>query len=122
MGVTVNFLHVADPGRDSVDLRGRLIKTFETSPNYFCSKPATRLRFLSDGKVTCIGKSAILDVRIVTLKQLHQSSRREIRRQNASFLATINNRTEPEALGLLKRQRVKMWLKKTYDTFDTLPV
>ena len=39
MGIAVNFWHVADAGKDSVDLLGRLVNTFENGPNY-CMRPA----------------------------------------------------------------------------------
>lgn len=38
MGITVNFWHVADAGKDSVDLLGRLVNTFDAEPNYFVVK------------------------------------------------------------------------------------
>ncbi|MDD5031239.1 MAG: mobilization protein, partial [Rhodoferax sp.] len=38
MGVHVNFWHVADAGKDSVDLLGRLVNTFEHGPNYLVVK------------------------------------------------------------------------------------
>jgi hypothetical protein len=47
---------------------------------------------------------------------------RKIDRQNASVWAAINQRGGPDTLGLLERQRVKNWLKASYDTFDTLPL
>ena len=59
---------------------------------------------------------------VLTLTQLHEASMRKIDRQNASFWAALNNRSGPDALGLLERQRVKHWLKKTYETLDTLPL
>ena len=54
--------------------------------------------------------------------QLHEASMRKIDSQNASFWAAINHRAGPEALGMLERQRVKTWLKATYETLDRLPV
>lgn len=38
MGVTVNFWHVADAGRDSVDLLDRLVATYGAGPNYIVVK------------------------------------------------------------------------------------
>jgi hypothetical protein len=47
---------------------------------------------------------------------------RKIDRQNASFWAAIHNKSETDALGLLERQRVKLWLKRSYDALDSLPL
>jgi hypothetical protein len=63
-----------------------------------------------------------MGARIVTLAQLHEASMRKIDRQNASFWAAIHNRSEEDALGMLERQRVKNWLKKTYESLDSLPL
>ena len=49
-------------------------------------------------------------------------SMRKIDRQNASFWAAIHNRSDEDALGLLERQRVKNWLRKSYESFDSLPI
>ena len=67
-------------------------------------------------------KAVSLGARTVNLTQLHEASMRKIDRQNASFWAAINNREGPDSLGLLERQRVKNWLKTTYETFDGLPL
>jgi hypothetical protein len=60
--------------------------------------------------------------RVIILGSLHEASMRKIDRQNASFWAAINNRTDPDSLGILERQRVKTWLKATYETFNGLPL
>jgi hypothetical protein len=123
MGVTVNFWHVADAGKDSVDLLGRLINTFGTGPNYFVLKNLGRGSDFSQlDESAALEKALTLGARVITLAQLHEASMRKIDRQNASFWSALNNRSGEDSLGLLERQRVKNWLKKTYDTFDTLPL
>jgi hypothetical protein len=47
---------------------------------------------------------------------------RKIDRQNASSWAAINDRSSPDCLGMLERQRVKTWLRNAYASFDTLPL
>jgi len=59
---------------------------------------------------------------VLTLTPLHEASMRKIDRQNASFWAALQSREGPDALGMLERQRVKTWLKTTYDTLDKLPL
>jgi hypothetical protein len=59
---------------------------------------------------------------VIALGQLHEASMRKIDKQNASFWAAINNRGGPDSLGMLERQRVKTWLRSTYETLDTLPL
>ena len=123
MGITVNFWHLADAGKDSVDLLDRLIDTFGAGPNYFVVKNQGRgADFSQLDESHALKRALALGARVITLAQLHEASMRKIDRQNASFWAAINHRSGPDALGLLERQRVKTWLKKTYDTLDELPL
>lgn len=123
MGITVNFWHVADAGKDSVDLLGRLVNTFDNGPNYFVVKNQGRGSDFSQLDTSgALEKAISLGARVIELSQLHEASMRKIDRQNASFWSAIHNRPETDALGLLERQRVKYWLRKTYDSFDTLPI
>jgi len=123
MGVVVNFWHVADAGKDSVDLLGRLVNTFESGPNYIVVKNHGRGSDFSQLETSAaLQKALSLGAKVVELAQLHEASMRKIDRQNASFWAALNNRSESDSLGLLERQRVKNWLKKTYETFDSLPL
>jgi hypothetical protein len=123
MGITVNFWHVADAGKDSVDLLGRLVNTFGTGPNYFVVKNLGRgTDFSQLDESAALKKAESLGARTLQLNQLHEGSMRKIDRQNASFWAAINHRDGPDALGLLERQRVKNWLKASYETFDSLPL
>ena len=123
MGVTVNFWHLADAGKDSVDLLDRLINTFGPGPNYFVVKNHGRGSDFSQLEDSAALKKALaLGAHVINLGQLHEASMRKIDRQNASFWSAINNREGPDSLGLLERQRVKTWLKNTYSTLDGLPL
>lgn len=123
MGVTVNFWHLAEAGKDSVDLLHRLIKSYGAGPNYFVVKNLGRGSDFSQlDKSHALQEALALGARVTILPQLHEASMRKIDRQNASFWAAVNTRTGPDALGMLERQRVKTWLKATYARFDELPL
>ncbi len=123
MGVTVNFWHIADAGKDSVDLLDRLINTYGPGPNYFIVKNEGRgSDFSLLDSSAALKKALALGGQVVTLGQLHEGSMRKIDKRNASFWAAIHTTSGPEALGMLERQRVKTWLRNTYATFDTLPL
>jgi hypothetical protein len=124
MGVTVNFWHLADAGKDSVDLLDRLLNTYGAGPNYIVVKNEGRgSDFLELEQSAALKKALALGARVVTLPQLHESSMRKIDRQNASFWSAINHRaTDNDALGMLERQRVKTWLKNCYTMLDGLPL
>lgn len=121
MGVQVNFWHVADAGKDSVDLLQRLIDTYGDLANYVVVKNYGRgSDFSLLDESSELNYAIGIGARVVSLNQLHEGSMRKIDRQNASFWAAINNKSGSDTLGLLERQRVKTWLKSTYATFNEL--
>ena len=123
LGVTVNFWHVADAGKDSVDLLDRLVATYGAGPNYIVVKNQGRGSDFSQlEESAALKKATALGGHTVTLTQLHEASMRKIDRQNASFWAATTHKDGEHALGMLERQRVKTWLKNTYATFDSLPL
>jgi hypothetical protein len=123
MGIAVNFWHVADAGKDSVDLLDRLLTTYGSGINYVVVKNLGRGTDFSQLEESSAMANALnLGARVVTLAQLHEASMRKIDRQNASFWAAINNQSDVDSLGMLERQRVKNWLKKSYESFDQLPI
>jgi len=124
MGVTVNFWHISDAGKDSIDLLDRLINTYGAGPNYIVVKNLGRgSNFVDLDESAALKKALALGARVVTLGPLHESSMRKIDGQNASFWAAINNRVQDEnALGMLERQRVKTWLRNSYEMLDGLPL
>jgi len=123
LGLTVNFWHIADAGKDSVDLLGRLLETYGEGPNYFIVKNYGRGSDFSQLEQSAAMKKAVqLGAQVVKLELLQEASMRKIDRQNSSFWAALNRPPAEDALGLLERQRVKNWIRKTYDTFATLPL
>jgi hypothetical protein len=120
MGVTVNFWHLADAGQDSIELLDRLLNTYGPGPNYIVVKNLGRGSDFSNlDNSTALKKALSLGGQVITLGQLHEGSMRKIDNQNLSFWGAINN---PGVLGILERQRVRVWLRKTYETFDGLPL
>ncbi|MGI9134662.1 MAG: mobilization protein, partial [Rhodoferax sp.] len=123
MGVTVNFWHLADAGKDSVDLLDRLINTYGPGPNYLVVKNLGRGSDFSQLEQSAALKKAVaLGAQVISLGQLHEASMRKIDRQNASFWAACHTTSGPDCLGMLERQRVRTWLKNTYAALATLPL
>jgi hypothetical protein len=123
IGVTVNFWHIADAGKDSVDLLDRLVATYGAGPNYIVVKNLGRgSDFSLLEESNALKKAMALGGYAISLAQLHEASMRKIDRQNASFWSAIHTTSGPDALGMLERQRVKTWLKSAYATLDALPL
>ena len=121
LGVTVNFWHIADAGKDAVDLLERLVQTYGESPRYIVVKNYGRGSDFSElERSPALAQVLAWGGKVVKLDQLQESSMRKIDRQNASFWAALNRPAAEDALGILERQRVKKWLAKTYEMFDTL--
>lgn len=123
MGVTVNFWHLSDGGRDSVDLLDRLLNAYGVGPNYIVVRNLGRgsdFSLLDDS--AALKKAVAIGAHVITLGQLHENSMRRIDQKDSSFWAAIHNKDEPGALGMLERQRIKTWLKATYASFDALPL
>jgi hypothetical protein len=123
LGVSVNFWHVADAGKDSVDLLDKLLDTYGAGPNYVIVRNLGRGTDFSqlDGSAA-MARALTLGAQVLNLPQLHEASMRKIDRQNVSFWAAVNHRSGDDSLGLLERQRVRSWLKKSYETFEALPL
>lgn len=121
MGVSVHFWHVADPGKDSADLLAQLLQTHGPGPRYIVVKNLGRGSDFAELDA-CAALREVRDLggQVLTLPALHEASMRKIDRQNASFWAALQNRTGPDSLGLLERQRVKAWLRTAYAALDPL--
>jgi hypothetical protein len=111
-GIDVHYWHVMDAGRDSVDLLKRLLDRFEGRLRYVLV--LNELRGDDFGNLERSGQLArakALGARIVHLKHLQDAVLRKIDGANASFWAarTLGSGEGPR-LGLLERQRLRLWL------------
>ena len=123
MGITVNFWHVMDDGRDAVDLLGTLSDTYGAGPNYIVVQNHGRgSNFVLLRNSHALQKAEALGAHVVELPRLHDASMRKIDQHNTSFWKAVNDRESPDALGMLERQRVKTWLKNSYTVFNSLPL
>lgn len=115
-GIPVRFWHVMDDGMDSIALLDRLLRTY--GPALRCVVVLNHGRgrdfaafHASAAKALALEQGA----EIIELRGLHEASMRKIDLHDASFWAAINHRGGDTALGLLERQRVKVWLAKTHE-------
>ncbi|MBL6750809.1 MAG: mobilization protein [Nevskia sp.] len=125
LGVSVRYWHVMDSGKDSVELLGKLLGQFGERLSYVLV--LNQLRgddFQLFEKSAGIKERALaLGAGMVTLGRLHEPAMNKIDAHNTSFWAAAHSGDkELTGLGLLERQRVKIWLKKVYDEFDKLGI
>jgi hypothetical protein len=123
-GMVIHYWHVMDSGRDSVDLLARLLDQFGARLRYVLVKNQIRGDDFSQlEKSGEQARAVAFGARIITLKHLHDPVVQKIDAANASFWAAKNvtERGGP-GLGLMERQRLKMWLAHAMAEIDTVPV
>jgi hypothetical protein len=123
-GVLLRYWHVMDSGRDSVDLLARLLDRFGERLNYVLV--LNQLRGSDFGALERSGQLAralALHARIVRLKHLHDAVLVKIDASDSSFWAARQAGAEDRArLGLMERQRLKLWLAHAAAEFDAVGV
>lgn len=118
VGVGIQYWHVMDTGRDSVDLLRRLLDRFGTSLKYVLVRNHVRGSDFtaleqSGEQARALGMGA----KIVSIKKLHESAINRIDAASSSFW-NAKNGDNPGGLGLMDRQRVKMWMRDVYREID----
>jgi hypothetical protein len=120
LGLSLNYWHVMDSGQDSVDLLRQLLDQFgerlklvivlnEVRGDHFDILEAS-------GQ---LDRAKTLGARVISIPRLQDSTMQKIDGHSLSFWAAMNNADKPNTgLGLLERQRIKVWLKKAYGQID----
>ncbi len=119
--VAVTFWHVMDDRTDSVRLLDSTLETYGSKPEYVlvrnhgCGKDFSLFNE-SEAK----SRAETLGAQVVDLPQLHAGAMRKIDKIGASLWAAANNKDDAmgPTLGILERQRVKVWLNKSYAELD----
>jgi len=117
-GIALFNWHVMDSGRDSVDLLDKLLDRFGQRTHYVIVR--NQLRGDDFGQ---LDKSGLLDrakglgAHVIDIKRLHEPVVQKIDVRNASFWAAKNSASVGDGgvgLGLMERQRLKLWLNHAY--------
>ena len=118
--IAVRYWHVMDNGRDSVDLLDRfgaqldyvlVLNQLRGDDFQILERSGQKARALS------------LGASVVTLPRLHEPAMTQIDARSTSFWAACQSADKATTgLGLLERQRVKVWLAKAYAALAPLDV
>jgi hypothetical protein len=121
-GITLTWWHVMDTGRDSVDLLGKWLEQFGSRLKLVLVLNEVRSdRFDILQASGQRERAEALGASVISLRRLPDTTMLKIDQQSASFWAALNHPDRAAAgLGLLERQRVKVWLNRAYAEFDTL--
>jgi len=121
-GLTLTWWHVMDSGRDSVDLLSQWLDQFGGKLDLVIV-----LNELRGDRFDILDASGqrqraeALGAKIISLRRLPDTAMLKIDQQNASFWAALNHPDRASiGLGLLERQRVKVWLNNAYAELSKL--
>ena len=123
LGMKLYYWHVMDTGKDSVDLLRRLLDRFGTGLSYVLVRNQVRGTDFtaleqSGEQARAIGMGA----RVVTLKKLNEHVIQKIDSASSTFWKAKSSERDPTGLGLMDRQRVKMWLREAYREIDEVGI
>ena len=119
-GIVVHYWHVMDAGKDSVDLLKRLLDRFGRRVRYVLVR--NQLRGDDFGQLERSGeqeRALAMGARVIEIRRLHDAVAQKIDAANISFWAARNAAgKEGGALGLMEKQRVKLWLNHAYSQIE----
>ena len=124
MGMTIHYWHVMDAGKDSVDLLGKLLDRFGTGLKYVLVRNQIRGNDFSVLEQSGQQQRALdFGAKIVSIRRLHEGVVQKIDAGSSSFWKA-KNAADPGGggLGMMDRQRVKMWLREVYREIDDVGV
>lgn len=116
-GVQVKFWHVLDDGADGIALLDALFDRYGDEADYVVVKNLGRGKDFSayDASAAHAHADAIGAI-TMTLRELNASTMRKIDHASTSLWAATQSTTA--GLGLMDRQRVKVWIERAYAEFD----
>ena len=122
-GIALHYWHVMDSGRDSVDLLARLLDRSGQRVHYVLVRNQLRGDDFSQlERSGQLERARGLGARVMDLKKLHDNVVQKIDARNASFWAAHQSGPTSPGLGLMERQRLKMWLNSGYASLAALEV
>lgn len=124
MGMSIHYWHVMDTGKGSVDLLARLLDRFGTGLNYVLVRNQVRGNDFSALDRSGEQQRAIeLGAHVVSIKKLNEAVMQKIDAGSSSFWkAKTPQEPNGGGLGLMDRQRVKIWLRDAYREIDEVGI
>jgi hypothetical protein len=114
-GFSIHYWHVMDSGRDSVDLLTPVLDRFGDRIPFRLVLNQLRGNDFSTLEASGeLARAQKLGGKIITIKHLHDSAAQKIDRHNSSFWSAQHSPLSETGLGMMDRQRVKMWLNHAY--------
>jgi len=124
LGITLYYWNVMDSGKDSVDLLAKLLDYYGSRFNYVLVQNQLRDESFTTLEFSGVKDRALdINAKVINIKRLYTPVMTKIDANSLSFWAARNRDSEHlNTLGLLDRQRVKMWLNHAYNQIDLLGI
>ena len=124
LNISICYWNVIDSGKDCVDLLDKLLTQFGSKINYVVVQNQLRDESFNILEASGVKEKALAsNAQFFTLKRLHAPVMTKIDSNSYSFWAAKNKDADSaNGLGLLERQRVKMWLNHAYKEIEALGV
>jgi hypothetical protein len=123
-GLAIHYWHVMDAGRDSVDLLKKLLDRFGRRLRYVVVR--NQLRGDDFGQLQRSGeleRAVGLGAQVMELRRLHEPVAQKIDARNSSFWAARHGGAiDGPGLGLMERQRLKLWMSHGYEAITRIGV
>ncbi|MGX6999510.1 mobilization protein [Caballeronia sp. KNU42] len=121
-GLTLTWWHVMDAGRDSVDLLRQWLDQFGGRIKLVIVLNEVRGdRFEILEASGELDRAKALGASVISLRRLPDTTMQKIDQHGVSFWAAVNHADRAASgLGLLERQRVKVWLNRAYGELGSL--
>jgi hypothetical protein len=121
-GLTLTWWHVMDAGRDSVDLLRQWLDQFGGRIKLVIVLNEVRGdRFEILEASGELARAKALGASVISLRRLPDTTMQKIDQHGVSFWAAVNHADRAASgLGLLERQRVKVWLNRAYGEMGSL--
>ncbi|MGZ8260509.1 MAG: mobilization protein [Caldimonas sp.] len=123
LGMKLFYWHVMDSGKDSVDLLRRLLDRFGAGIGYVLVR--NQVRGGDFGTLEQSGEQARaigMGATVVSVRKLHEHVMQRIDAASSSFWQAQSADKDSTGLGLMDRQRVRMWLRDVYREIDDVGV
>ena len=115
MGLRIIRWHVMDDGKDSIKLLEELLGDPSPAMDYVIVKnQGCGQNFHWMEKADIVKQAHKMGVSVINLPALHHNTMNKIDGIDASFWAACNNTRIRTSLNILERQRVKVWLRRSY--------
>lgn len=122
MNSSIFYWHVMDSGKDSVDLLKRLLDRFGPSLRYVLVRNQVRGNDFSVLEQSGEQARAMsMGAKVISIRHLHDGVINKIDAASSSFWKAKNGE-DPNHLGLMERQRLKMWMRDVYRELDDVGV